>query len=86
MQLQQDVQAKYPEFLSAVVAKIIPSLTQLADEDQRQRLFTNLIHLCQWSSVPETQRSARYWNLMFSIYWAVLFACLFARFLSSLCH
>ena len=66
MQLQQDVQAKYPEFLSAVVDKIVPSLTQLAaEEDRCQRLFTNLIHLCRWSSVPDTQQSARYQNLVF---------------------
>jgi len=65
VQLQQDVQAKYPEFLSAVVAKIISSMTQLAAEDDgHQRLFTNLIHLCRWSSAPDTQQSARYRNLI----------------------
>ena len=61
VQLQQDVEAKYPEFVTAVVSKIMPSMTQPADEDDCcQRLFTNFIHLCQWSNGPDTQQSARY--------------------------
>lgn len=61
VQLQQDIQAKYPDFLAAVVSKIMPSMTQMPDEnDCCQRLFTNFIHLCQWNSIPDTQQSARY--------------------------
>jgi len=60
VQLQQDVHAKYPEFMTAVVRKILPSMKQpAAEHDCCQRLFTNLIHLCQWSNVPHTQQSAQ---------------------------
>jgi len=69
VQLQQDVQAKYPEFLTAVVGRIIPNMTKLTDEDNcQQRLFSNFIQLCQWNNVPDTQQSARYMILSFFVY------------------
>jgi len=83
VQLQQDVQAKYPEFLVAVVSKLVPIMTHLDAEDGcRERLFTNFIHLCRWSSVPDTHHSAWYRNYMFLYIIAALFICCF-QFLCS---
>ena len=66
VQLQQDVQAKYPEFLTAVVSKVTLLMMQRAtEEDSFQRLFNNLIHLCQWNGVPDSQQSARYSSKIF---------------------
>ena len=61
VQLQQDVEVKYPELLTTVVSRVMASMTQVAgDNDGRRRLFTNLIHLCQWNNTPDSQLSARY--------------------------
>jgi len=65
IQLYQDVQAKYPEFMTAVVSKIMPDMMRpAAADDCCQQLFTNFIHLCQWNNVPDTPQSARYTNCM----------------------
>ena len=64
IQLQQDIEAKYPEFLTSVVSKIIPSVTQpAADGGCRQRLLANLIHMCQWNAEQDTQLSSWYNSL-----------------------
>jgi len=65
IQLQQDIEAKYPDFLTSVISKIIPSMTQLAPDDgSHQRLFANLIRLCQWNIEQDAHQSSWYSSLI----------------------